>query len=166
MVVVALRGPRIRAPPNIIATLIRRHFKRPPGASSGRNTKPDEQRDIKLTDLPGYHFKNLSISTSICGSESIIITGTTSVVGHQLQTNPHSVSRGEHQYGRTKLQTSVNITTPPPGALNSTSGKSEIGSLSEPEIRRACTLSAPTTLSIPTDRKIQNYRLAIDNNDK
>jgi hypothetical protein len=26
MVVVALRGPRIRAPPNVIATLIRRHF--------------------------------------------------------------------------------------------------------------------------------------------
>jgi hypothetical protein len=33
MVVVALRGPRIRAPPNVIATLIRRHFNglwRPP----------------------------------------------------------------------------------------------------------------------------------------
>jgi hypothetical protein len=26
MVVVALRGPRIRTPPNVIATLIRRHF--------------------------------------------------------------------------------------------------------------------------------------------
>jgi hypothetical protein len=45
MVVVALRGPRIRAPPNVIAILIRRHFKRPPGAASGRNTKLDEQRD-------------------------------------------------------------------------------------------------------------------------
>jgi hypothetical protein len=45
MVVVAFRGPRIRAPPNVIAILIRRHFKRPPGAASGRNTKLDEQRD-------------------------------------------------------------------------------------------------------------------------
>jgi hypothetical protein len=45
MVVVALRGPRIRAPPNVIATLIRRHLKRPPGAASGLNTKLDEQRD-------------------------------------------------------------------------------------------------------------------------
>jgi hypothetical protein len=43
----ALRGPRIRAPPNVIATLIRRHFKRPAGAASGRNTKLDEQRDIE-----------------------------------------------------------------------------------------------------------------------
>jgi hypothetical protein len=46
--VVTLRGPRIRAPPNVIETLIRCHFKRPPGAASGRNTKLEEQRDTSI----------------------------------------------------------------------------------------------------------------------
>jgi hypothetical protein len=51
MVLVALRSPQIRAPPNVIATLIRRHFKRRPGATCGRNTKLDEQRYITAWDI-------------------------------------------------------------------------------------------------------------------
>jgi hypothetical protein len=63
MVVVALRGPRIRAPPNVIATLIRRHFKRPPGAASGRITKLDEQRDTSTAFIAAFRMPYTSTAS-------------------------------------------------------------------------------------------------------
>jgi hypothetical protein len=62
MVVVTLRGPRIRAPLNVIETLIRGHFKRPPGAASGRNTKLEEQRGTSIAIPSGSDLDCVGIA--------------------------------------------------------------------------------------------------------
>jgi hypothetical protein len=52
--VVALLGPRIRAPPNVISTYIRRLFNEQPGAASGRNPKGYRIGDLKPEEALHY----------------------------------------------------------------------------------------------------------------
>jgi hypothetical protein len=69
MVVVALRGPRIEAPPNVIATLIRRHFnglRGPPVVGTPNATHEGIAR--RSLELAKMHFTARSLCLMIAGA--------------------------------------------------------------------------------------------------